>query len=97
MSTNYKLPFTLTPRVLALVAVIGEVLGRMTGSAKDAVAARLGPWEPAADDSGIAGHRAQLSHAGAGDGGVSGRRVPGAPKEIQEVRKAFGAPKQAEA
>lgn len=91
MSSLYEPPFTLTPRVLALVMEISETLGRLT--------AQKGlPAPPALRR----GNRLRSIHASLAiennsltleqvTAVIAGKRVLGPPKEIQEVRNAFAA------
>jgi len=91
MSTPYEPPFALTPRVIARVADIGEALGRLAG--RDGV-----PVPPALRR----GNRLRTIQASLAiennsltleqvTAVIAGKRVLGAPKEIQEVRNAFAA------
>lgn len=91
MSTPYEPPFTLTPRVLTLVAEIGEALGRAAG--------RTGLPAPPALRRGNRLRTIQASLAIENNSltleqvtaVIAGKRVLGPPKEIQEVRNAFAA------
>lgn len=91
MNTPYEPPFTLTPRVLALVAEIGEALGRIVG--------RAGAPAPPALRRGNRLRTIQASLAIENNSltleqmtaVIAGKRVLGPPKEIQEVRNAFAA------
>ena len=91
MNTLYEPPCTLTPRVLSLVAEIGEALGRISG--------RQGAPSPPALRRGNRLRTIQASLAIENNSltleqvtaVIAGKRVLGAPKEIQEVRNAFAA------
>jgi Fic family protein len=91
MNTPYEPPFNLTPRVLALVAEIGEALGRIAG--------RAGAPAPPALRRGNRLRTIQASLAIENNSltleqvtaVIAGKRVLGPPKEIQEVRNAFAA------
>jgi len=91
MSTPYEPPFTLTPRVVALVAGICEALGRLAG--------REGVQAPPALRRGNRLRTIQASLAIENNSltleqvtaVIAGKRVLGAQKEIQEVRNAFAA------
>ena len=91
MSSTYSPPYTLTPRVLALVADVGEALGRLTG--------RAGSPTPPALRRGNRLRTIQASLAIENNSltleqvtaVIAGKRVLGPPKEIHEVRNAFAA------
>lgn len=91
MSSLYEPPFTLTPRLLALVMEIGETLGRLT--------AQKGLPAPPALRRGNRLRSIQASLAIENNSltleqvtaVIAGKRVLGPPKEIQEVRNAFAA------
>lgn len=91
MSSTYNPPHTLTPRVLALVAEVGEALGRLAG--------RTGVPAPPGLRRGNRLRTIQASLAIENNSltleqvtaVISGKRVLGPPKEIQEVRNAFAA------
>lgn len=91
MGTAYEPPFTLTPRVLALVADIGEALGRLAGRAgvPDPPALRRGNRLRSIQASlAIENNSLTLEQVTAV---IAGKHVLGPPKEIQEVRNAFAA------
>jgi len=91
MSTPYEPPFTLTPRVLALVAEIGEALGRMTaqqGMPKPPALRRGNRLRTIQASLAIENNSLTLEQVTAV---IAGKRVLGPPKEIQEVRNAFAA------
>lgn len=91
MPTPYEPPFTITPRVLDLVASISEEMGRR-GLARDAgltPALRRGNRLRSIQASlEIENNSLTLEQVTAV---VAGKRVLGPPQEIQEVRNAFGA------
>ena len=89
MNTPDEPPFTLTPRVLALVAEIGEALGRSTGpqGVPTLPALRRGNRLRTIQASlAIENNSLTLEQVTAL---IAGKRVLGPPKEIQEVRNAF--------
>ncbi len=91
MSTPDEPPYTLTPRVLTLVAEIGEALGRIAGKAGAPVppALRRGNRLRTIQASlAIENNSLTLEQVTAV---IAGKRVLGAPKDIQEVRNAFTA------
>ncbi len=91
MTTLYEPPCTLTPRVLALVVEIGEILGRISAQQRVPVppALRRGNRLRTIQASlAIENNSLTLEQVTAV---VAGRRVLGAPGEIQEVRNAFAA------
>lgn len=91
MNTPYEPPYTLTPRVLTLVAEIGEALGRVAGRAGAPVppALRRGNRLRTIQASlAIENNSLTLEQVTAV---IAGKRVLGPPKEIQEVRNAFTA------
>jgi Fic family protein len=91
MSTPYEPPFTLTPCVLARVADIAEALGRITGQQglPTPPALRRGNRLRTIQASlAIENNSLTLEQVTAV---IAGKRVLGAPKEIQEVRNAFAA------
>jgi Fic family protein len=96
MTTPYQPPFTITPRILALVVEIGEALGRWQ-------TAQALPTPPTLRR----GNRLRTIQASLAiehnsltleqvTAVVAGKRVLGSPKEIQEVRNAFDAYEQME-
>lgn len=91
MNSSYEPPFTLTPRVVALVAEIGEALGRVAGLAGvpvPPVLRRGNRLRTIQASLAIENNSLTLEQVTAV---IEGRRVLGAPKEIQEVRNAFAA------
>ena len=85
MSSTYSPPYTLTPRVLALVAEVGEALGRLTGCAGVPAppALRRGNRLRTIQASlAIENNSLTLEQVTAV---IAGKRVLGPPKEIQEV------------
>lgn len=91
MISTYSPPYTLTPRVLALVADIGEALGHLTGRAGSPTppALRRGNRLRSIQASlAIENNSLTLKQVTAV---IAGKRVLGPPKEIQEVRNAFAA------
>jgi Fic family protein len=94
MTAPYQPPFTITPRILALVVEIGEALGRWN-------TAQASPAPPTLRR----GNRLRTIQASLAiehnsltleqvTAVVAGKRVLGSPKEIQEVRNAFAAYEQ---
>lgn len=91
MNSSYEPPFNLTPRVVALVAEIGEALGRVAGLAGvpvPPVLRRGNRLRTIQASLAIENNSLTLEQVTAV---IEGRRVLGAPKEIQEVRNAFAA------
>ncbi len=90
MST-YQPPFTLTPRVLALVADIGEMLGRLAvrqGTPAPPELRRKNRLKTIHASLAIENNSLTLEQVTAV---LAGKRVLGPPKELQEVRNAFAA------
>lgn len=88
---RYEPPFTLSPKVLHLVAEIGEQIGRYTVLADSRLSPRL-----------RRANRVRTIHASLAienntltldqvTAVIAGRRILGDPREIQEVRNAFAA------
>lgn len=84
-------PYTLTPRVIALVADIGEALGHLTGRAGSPTPPTLrrgNRLRSIQASLAIENNSRTLEQVTAV---IAGKRVLGPPKEIQEVRNAFAA------
>lgn len=92
MSSGYQPPFTLTPRVLALVAEIGEQMGRLSapgdGTPTPPALRRANRLKTIQASLAIEHNSLTLEQVTAL---LAGKRVLGPPKEIQEVRNAFAA------
>ena len=91
MPALYEPPFTLTPRVLALVAEFGEALGRITerqGTPAPPALRRANRLKTIQASLAIENNSLTLEQVTAV---IAGKRVLGTPKEIQEVRNAFSA------
>ncbi len=91
MTPSYEPPFTVTPRVLDLVARISEEIGRQGFSREGALtpALRRGNRLRSIQASlAIENNSLSLEQVTAV---IAGKRVLGSPREIQEVRNAFAA------
>jgi Fic family protein len=91
MSTPYEPPFTLTSRVIALVAEIGEALGRESaqhGMPGPPTLRRSNRLRTIQATLAIENNTLTLAQVTAV---VAGKRVLGPPRDIQEVRNAFAA------
>lgn len=91
MSTTYEPPFTLTSRILALVAEIGESLGRWSarsGQPAHPALRRENRLRTIQASLAIENNSLTLEQVTAL---ISGKRVLGPAREIQEVRNAFAA------
>lgn len=91
MSTNASPPFAITPRILALVAEIGEVLGRLAardGQPLRPDLRRRNRLKTIQASLAIENNSLTLEQVTAV---LAGKRVLGPPKDIQEVRNAFTA------
>lgn len=92
MSSGYQPPFALTPRVLSLVAEIGERVGRLSAPGSSAPAPpalrRANRLKTIQASLAIEHNSLTLEQVTAL---LAGKRVLGPPKEIHEVRNAFAA------
>ncbi|MCI5223888.1 MAG: Fic family protein [Candidatus Electrothrix sp. AR4] len=86
---NYTPPFTLTTRILDLVERIGEALGRLQMSKEQQIAPHLrrdNRIRTVQASLAIEGNTLSLEQVTAV---LAGKRVLGAPREVQEVRNGF--------
>ncbi len=86
---NYQPPYTITPAILNLVAEISELIGRYTMLAEQNLTPRLrreNRIRTIQASLAIENNTLTLEQVTAV---IDGKRVPGLPREIQEVRNAF--------
>ncbi|MCW1923055.1 Fic family protein [Luteolibacter arcticus] len=89
MPTPHQPPFTITPRIVALVAEICERVGRWTGEGREAVSPRLrreNRIRTIQASLAIENNTLSIEQVTAI---LEGKRVLGTPREIQEVRNAI--------
>lgn len=92
--SGYTPPYTLTPLILDLVAEIGEALGRLNLNEQERIRPHLrrdNRIRTVQASLSIEGNTLSLEQVTAV---LAGKRVLGAPKEIQEVRNGFAAYEQ---
>ncbi len=89
MKVSYVPPYTMTPEITHLVAGICEIVGRFAATADVMITPRLGRENRIRSIQGSLAIEQNSLSLDQVTAVIQGRRVLGAPREIQEVRNAF--------
>ena len=90
-AASYKPPYAMTPEITQLVAAIGETVGRFAATADVIITPRLRRENRIRSIQGSLAIEQNSLSLDQVTAVIQGRRVLGAPREIQEVRNAFAA------
>lgn len=91
MTSPYQPPYAMTPEITRLVAAIGEIVGRFAATADVMITPRLRRENRIRSIQGSLAIEQNSLSLDQVTAIIQGRRVLGAPREIQEVRNAFAA------